>query len=371
MSSSLYIGLMSGTSLDGIDAALVDVGPNPPELLAHIHQPLPPALKQSLLELTQPSGDGEIDRLGAADVEFSRVQAHAVKNLLEKSGLRADHVAAIGSHGQTIRHRPDAPAPFTLQIGDPNTLAEQTTLTVVCDFRRRDMAAGGQGAPLVPAFHAHCCRSEQFDRVIVNIGGMANLTALPRHPGAELLGFDTGPGNVLMDAWAQRHLNQPYDRDGQWACQGEAIPALLETLLEDPFFAQPPPKSTGRERFHLGWLERHLAGFPELDPVHVQATLLQLTACSISQAIRELPLQCPDIYLCGGGAHNRALVKQIAQQLPGCQVELTSALGLDVDWMEAMAFAWLAMRRLEEKPGNLPGATGARGERILGGVYCA
>lgn len=358
-----YIGLMSGTSLDGIDAVLVDLGTAPPRLLGHHHQAYTPGLRGELLALNQP-GDNELQRAALAANEVARGYAAAVRALLEKYPA-AKAVKAIGCHGQTVRHRPADG--YTIQLVNGALLAEIAGIEVVCDFRSRDIAAGGQGAPLVPAFHHAMFASRSVHRAIVNIGGIANLTDLP--PAGAVTGFDCGPGNLLLDAWAQRHLNQPLDRDGAWAGSGRAIPALLARLRADEFFRRAPPKSTGREKFNLDWLTGKLAG-SEL-PADVQATLLALTAGGIADAIGKFVAAAQEVYLCGGGARNAALVALLTPQLAPRKVAATDALGVDAEHVEAFAFAWLARQTLNSQPGNLPAVTGARSARILGAVYPA
>jgi len=368
MSTRYFIGLMSGTSLDSIDAALVDLSQGF-KLLASHSTPITDALRERILKLTQP-GDNEIELMGRLDTELARSFATAVLELLHKCNLSVDQIQAIGSHGQTLRHRPEAG--FTLQIGDPSLITELTGITTVADFRRRDIAAGGQGAPLVPAFHHALFSQAGTNRIIINIGGMANLTLLPGNIDKPVTGFDTGPGNVLMDSWIAQHLNLPYDADGNWARQGRVLPDLLQQLLREPFFQQPAPKSTGRELFNMEWLSRHLAAQPHTtEPCDVQATLTELTAVTIADAVANQPLSNPDLFLCGGGSHNALLKERLQALLPDHAIDTTEALGLDPDWVEAAAFAWLASRALEKRSGNLPAVTGASGERILGGIYLA
>lgn len=368
--SELYIGLMSGTSMDAVDAVLVDLSAMPRLLASHslTHDP---ALKARLLALAQPGPD-ELDRLGELDVELGRHFAACALALLAQAGVPATTVRAIGSHGQTVRHRPQGDFPFTLQIGDPNVIAETTGITVVADFRRRDMAAGGQGAPLVPAFHEALFRSTQEDRVVLNLGGIANISVLPASATASVYGFDTGPANVLLDGWCFRHTGQAYDADGQWGRAGQVQPALLAALLAHPYFQRPAPKSTGREDFHLAWLETVLAEHDEtFTPVDVQATLTELTARSVAEAIQREHVARGRLLVCGGGAYNGFLLARLAALLPDMVVESTLAHGLPPTWVEATAFAWLAQRTLAGRPGNLPAVTGARGPRILGGIYPA
>ncbi len=368
-SSELFVGTLSGTSVDGIDAALVRFGARP-ELIATHSLAFPAELKAELLALGRP-GDNEIDRLGRADVALGRLFARAVNELLAKAGLITRDVRAVGSHGQTIRHRPGFDPAFTLQIGDPNVIATETGIAVVADFRRKDLALGGQGAPLVPAFHEAVFRTKENDRVVVNIGGIANLTALSADPTAPVLGFDTGPGNTLLDAWARRVLGTPMDRDGALAAGGQVVPELLRAMLADAYFAQPAPKSTGPEQFSRAWLETHLVGLAEPpSDSDVQATLVALTARSIADAIRALPLgAAPEVFVCGGGAHNAAVMRALRAELPDCKVAVTDALGVAGDWVEAMAFAWLARQRMLGLPGNCPQVTGANRTAVLGAVF--
>jgi len=364
----LFVGTLSGTSVDGIDAALVRFSPAPALVASHSLK-FPEDLRQDLLALGVP-GANEIDRLGQADGRLGRLFAQAVNELLRQAGVAPGEIAAIGSHGQTIRHRPALASPFTLQIGDPNIIATETGIPVVADFRRKDLALGGQGAPLVPAFHDAVFRHAGTDRVIVNIGGIANLTVLSGNAARPVLGFDTGPGNTLLDGWSRRCLHEPMDRDGALAARGRVQAGLLSALIGDPYFRQPPPKSTGPEYFSADWLQRQLAAAGDLAPADVQATLLALTARSIADAIRQLPgLARPAVYVCGGGAHNGALMRALQDSLPGSTVAPTDTLGLPGDWIEAMAFAWLARQRLHEKPGNSPLVTGATRPAVLGGLW--
>jgi anhydro-N-acetylmuramic acid kinase len=367
--SDLFIGTLSGTSMDAVDAAVVRFSPAPTLVATHSH-PLPAELRQQLLGLATP-GDHEIDRLGVADVRLAHLIARTVNELLAKAGLPASAIRAIGSHGQTIRHRPSFATPFTLQIGDPNVIAVETGIPVVADVRRKDVALGGQGAPLVPAFHEGIFRVPGQDRVVVNIGGIANLTSLPGDPAAPVLGFDTGPGNTLLDRWSQRVLGEPMDRDGALAACGRVDPLLLEALRDDPFFALPAPKSTGPEYFSTVWLEprlrRRSQGSSDAD---VQATLVALTATTIADSVRALPaLRTPEVLLCGGGARNPRLVAALRTALPASSISPTDAMGVPGAWIEAMAFAWLAHRHVEGRTGNLPAVTGARRAAVLGAWF--
>ncbi len=369
MAEEFYIGLMSGTSMDGIDAALMAFGDDTQRLIHFTETPWPPALARRLRDLCTP-GEAEIDRLGPLDAEVAEQFAGAVAALLRQAGMERSRVRAIGSHGQTIRHRPHATPPFTLQIGDPGRLAERTGITVVADFRRRDMAAGGQGAPLVPAYHATWFRHPGENRALLNIGGIANLTLLPAASRQPVSGFDTGPGNTLLDQWIRRQRGKEYDRDGRWAASGRHDQELLEQLLADPYFATPPPKSTGPEYFDLAWLERHLKG-RRLPPEQVQATLIQLTAQSVANTLSDDDGGIDRLICCGGGVHNPALMAALRCALPGIPVETSNAYGIGPDQMEAAAFAWLARQTLHGRPGNLPSVTGATHPVILGGIYPA
>ncbi|BCK88378.1 anhydro-N-acetylmuramic acid kinase [Sideroxyarcus emersonii] len=360
----LYIGIMSGTSLDGIDAALVDLSQTSPRLVASHYQPYAGPLREALLSLHQVSHN-ELHQAQLTANQLAREYASATQVLLNKARMTPEHVQAIGCHGQTVRHRPEHG--YTIQLNNPALLAELTGIHVVGDFRSRDIAAGGQGAPLVPAFHDRVLRHSGIHRVIVNIGGIANLTDLP--PGSTTTGFDSGPGNLLMDAWIARHQGHAYDRDGAWAASGKIIPALLQRLLAESYFATLPPKSTGRDLFNLAWLERHLSG--EESPADVQATLLALTGDSIAAAAQRFCTGAEELYLCGGGAHNAALVSHLQRALPHCRILKTETLGIAADWMEAIAFAWLAQQALHLHPANLPAVTGAKHPCVLGAIYPA
>ena len=368
--ATIYLGLMSGTSMDGIDAALVRFpDEHSVELIETYSHPWPATLQQELQSLTTP-GDNEIDQLGELDILVANEFASAALKLLAKANISAPAVTAIGSHGQTIRHRPDAKNAFTLQIGDPNRIAEQTGITTVADFRRRDMAAGGEGAPLVPAFHNTLFRSSKEHRCILNIGGIANITVLPPQDEAvTIIGFDTGPGNCLLDSWINQHSHLPFDKQGKWAATGKIVPSLLEHLLADSYFSRPPPKSTGREYFNLEWLERSLSQHPGLSPEDVQATLAVLTVQSIIHSIKSSAPDCQQVLVCGGGVHNPVLMEQLQHELPQFRIESTSHFGADPDWVEAIAFAWLARQTMLGLPGNLPSVTGARHPVVLGGIY--
>ncbi len=359
---------MSGTSLDGVDAVLVSFHTSQPRLLASAHKIFDDELKRGLLQLNG-SGYNELEISSLLANELARHYAAAVKELLEMSGQPAKNIAAIGCHGQTVRHRPDLG--FTVQLNNPSLLAELTGTPVVADFRSRDMAAGGQGAPLVPAFHQAVFGDSKMHRVIVNIGGISNLTDLP--PTGEVSGFDCGPGNVLMDAWIKQHHGVDFDRNGDWALGGELLPDLLHAMLHDKYFLQAPPKSTGRDLFNMAWLQKFLR--PHMQPRDVQTTLLALTAQTIADAVNQYSRPknkgLMEIYLCGGGARNVTLAKALAAALAPAKVGNTDALGVHAEQVEAMAFAWLAKQALHMQPGNVPMVTGARGQRVLGGIYPA
>ena len=363
-----YIGLMSGTSVDGIDAALVRFSPQL-EVVATHSQEIPSGLRDAILSLALP-GDNEIERLAEVDLAIARLSAKAVLALLKQTSIRAGEVTAIGSHGQTLRHLPQLGS--TLQVGDPNLIAELTQIDTVADFRRRDMAAGGQGAPLVPAFHQSVFRQAEHSTAIVNIGGIANVTWLDQN--GEVQGFDTGPGNMLMDAWIHQNTGQHYDKDGLWANTGKVSEHLLQALIQHPIISAKPPKSTGREDFNLPWLKQVCQGLGlELAAEDIQATLLAFTGESIIANLSALnPEHTPaPLYICGGGAQNSALMAYLKQHYTHGNVDTTQALGLDPDWVEAVAFAWLAKQFCERQPGNVPQVTGANGPRCLGALFPA
>ena len=361
--SQLYIGLMSGTSIDGIDAALVDfAGPSPRLIQTHCH-PWPGKLHHALLD-SRKLPDEALGTLHALDIQAGKIFAQAANQLLEIVGVKADDVIAIGSHGQTIRHRPDAPQPFSLQIGNAEVIAHDTGIDVVSDFRTADITAGGQGAPLAPAFHAAVFHSEKEHRCVINIGGIANLTLLPNTNDSTITGFDSGPGNNLMDAWIHKTQGLSYDRNGDWARGGKVNETLLADLLADRYFHLPPPKSTGFEYFNLDWL----AGYQthKLRAEDVQATLCELSARSIALAVKQYASETIKILVCGGGAHNRHLMTRLADNLPGYVIASTEVSGVHPDWVEAMAFAWLAKQSMNQLPGNLPSVTGAHRAVVLG-----
>lgn len=363
----LYLGVMTGTSLDGFDTILARFTAEGPQVVASAARPFDPTLRAELLALCSP-GDNEIERLGIADLRLGEAIGDACLALLKASEVTPDRVRAIGSHGQTIRHRPNQPHPFTLQIGDPNRIAERTGIAVVGDFRRRDMAAGGQGAPLVPAFHRAVLSSTGDPQAVLNLGGIANLTLLSG-PQADVLGFDTGPGNTLLDSWIQRHRAVPFDAGGAWGASGTRQPELLEACLRDPYFSLPPPKSTGRERFNLSWLEQFNP--TRWAPEDVQATLAALTVESVARSLAAFAPEPPRrLWLAGGGRHNALLREGFASTLSiQTEVRLIEEAGYDGDQLEALAFAWLAAAHCEGRAGNVPAVTGAQGERVLGAYY--
>jgi anhydro-N-acetylmuramic acid kinase len=361
----IYLGLISGTSMDAIDAALVDFDAAPLRIIATSATAFASDLKRRISALIDHADRVALDEVGQIDTELGRAFAQAALALMQSAGIDSRRVTAIGSHGQTLRHRPDLAAPFTWQIGDPNTLAERTGISVVADFRRRDVAAGGQGAPLLPVFHDLVFRSDGEDRIIANLGGIANITILKRD--SSVTGFDTGPANRLLDAWIAQHQDKEFDAKGAWAASGQVDETLLRELLDEPYLRLAPPKSTGRELFNLPWLQNKLGLFSRR-PQDVQATLQQLTAATLAAALRQYAPGAA-LYVCGGGAHNPALLNAIAALIAPNRVATTAALGLDPDFVEAVAFAWFAKRTLEGLTSSAGGVTGAKGARILGGVY--
>jgi len=365
--AQLYVGLISGTSADAIDAALVALTPSV-QLLHALTLPYPPRVRERVLDLIHDEdGTVGLDELGALDVEIGHAFAHAARTLLLQSGVDTARVRAIGSHGQTVRHRPRRDVPFTMQLGDPNVIAEATGITTVADFRRRDVAAGGEGAPLVPAFHATVLADERESRAVLNLGGIANLTLLPVR--GEVAGFDTGPANALLDAWTQRHRKVAHDAGGAWAATGRCDHVLLDRLMSDGYFARRPPKSTGREEFSLTWLDLALRTHHGLEPADVAATLVELTARSVAQALRMNLPAAARVIACGGGVHNTYLMQRLQSALGATPLESSVVHGIDPDFVEAMAFAWLAQRTLAGLPGNLVHVTGASGPRVLGAVW--
>jgi anhydro-N-acetylmuramic acid kinase len=363
--TGIAIGLMSGTSMDGIDAALVRFEESSLEVRASISYEYPESLRQQLQNAVDTPLDDEIHDLALLDHLTAECFRDAALMLIRDSGIDPDDIAVIGSHGQTVRHQPDIAQPYSLQIGDPGLIALATGIACVGDFRSADIEAGGQGAPLVPPFHHWLFHDASEDRVVVNIGGIANVTVLAGS--GDVTGFDTGPGNTLMDKWALRHTGRPFDADGAFAAGGSVNEDLLERLLHDPYFAAPPPKSTGLEYFNPDWLLR--VGAAGLAPADVQATLSELTAASIANAVAEHAPDTSSVFVCGGGVHNTELMRRLHARLGDVRLDSTAAVGLDPDWVEATAFAWLALRTLSGLPGNLPSVTGAERPVVLGTVH--
>ena len=363
-----YIGLISGTSMDGIDAALVEFGDRSLRTIAANSHSYPQELRAGLIAASRNPQSCTVDVLGDLDHWTGKCFCDAALGLLSESSIDASQVRAIGSHGQTIRHRPDVDRPFTVQIGNPNIIAKGTGILCVADFRSADIALGGQGAPLVPPFHEWLFRSDTVDRCVVNIGGIANVTLLPRGDGA-IGGFDTGPGNTLLDAWILRQQGAAYDEAGQWAASGTCDDSQLGRMLADPYFALPPPKSTGFEYFNEAWLSSF--DIDDHDSADVQATLCELTAKTIAAAIDTYMADTGEVLICGGGVHNADLMRRLSANLAGTKPDSTADHGLDPDWVEASAFAWLAMRTLDNLPGNAPSVTGASRPAILGAIYPA
>lgn len=365
----LYIGLMSGTSLDGIDAALVKFDKDDIKVVDFTTTPFSDSIKKNIQTLSRPDTPIALKQYGSLDTQLGELFATSARQLLKKNAINPVAISAIGSHGQTLCHAPEKPFSFSLQIGNPNIIAERTGISTVADFRRRDIAANGQGAPLVPAFH-HAIFCKLFDLskqaiCIVNIGGIANISYLTEN---KVLGFDTGPGNTLMDYWAKKHINKNYDKGGAWATSGCANPQLVRHLKQDPYFKKQPPKSTGKEQFSVNWLENKLANFVSCKAVDIQASLCQLTADTITEAIqRDAPLTKQTL-ICGGGVHNDSLIQLINNNLEH-PVETTAKYGINPDAVEATAFAWLARQTIYNLAGNLTQVTGARKSVILGGIY--
>lgn len=364
---STWLGLMSGTSMDGIDAVLVSFPGDRIFIHATHSIPYPDDIRHRLAQLSQ--NQGTPDELGELDHIVGSLFAKAAIQTLDKADIPAGDIAAIGSHGQTVRHQPGGNAPFSLQIGDPNLIAERTGITTVADFRRRDMSAGGQGAPLVPAFHKMFFGSETEDRCILNLGGIANISWLPAGEHQKVSGFDTGPANALLDAWCQYQTGRPYDEAGRWAEEGIVHQALLGDMLSDGYFSRPAPKSTGKEKFNLEWVKTLAHRHSDASAVDVQRTLLELTVVSIARQLPQSPGMT--VFTCGGGTRNAFLMRELKRTCSPLTIASTADLGLDPQWVEPVAFAWLAKQTLEKRPGNLPEVTGASRERILGAVYFA
>lgn len=364
-----YIGLMSGTSMDAVDTALVQFTDNTLEVVAYEQFPIEQNLKAAVRALNTNSSLEEVTEY---DVRLGHLFADSVNEILRLANIPAEDIIAVGSHGQTILHLPDATYPRTLQIGDPNIIAQKTGITAVADFRRRDIASGGQGAPLAPGFHNFIFRNQQTNRLILNLGGIANFTVLPKNSEQSILGFDTGPGNGLLDDWNRRNNGSDMDRDSNWAATGQIDMPLLDKMLADPFLKLPPPKSTGRDCFNMGWINNMLASINhKVEAANVQATLLELTTRTIADAALLHASQTNEIYLCGGGAHNQRMVARLKELLPSIIIEDTGKLGVDPDAVEAVCFAWLAKQTIDRQSGNEPSVTGAAANVILGGVYWA
>ncbi len=366
--TDLYVGLISGTSMDGVDTVVAEISPSGVKTLGFKTLPYPDDLLKDLKALCRPAAN-EVVRIGRADRQVAQHFANATNLLLQELGYSAEDIKLIGSHGQTVRHHPNGKLGFSLQLGDPNTIAVLTGIDVVADFRRKDIALGGQGAPMVPAFHQAAFADPNENRVVLNIGGIANITYLPANQPGQVMGFDTGPGNGLMDAWCKLHTGQDYDDSGKWAAQGRCHKMLLGAMLSLPYFKMVPPKSTGRELFNIECLQQQLATIgDEIAPEDVQATLLQLTVQSIANDIKRLD-KADAIYVCGGGAHNDALMAALAEAVPLTKVSNTKDIGITPDAVEALAFAWLAYAYQHDIPGNIPAVTGASRESVLGGLF--
>lgn len=366
-----YVGLMSGTSMDGIDAGLFEIEEKGCNTVAVLSSKYPPALRSELLRASRNPGGCDLDTLGRLDNWVGECFMQATEQLIGQNSADRSRIRAIGSHGQTLRHQPRSERPFTLQIGDPNIIAAGTGITTVADFRRRDIALGGEGAPLATAFHKWFLSDPNENRLVLNIGGIANITVVPAADG-KVFGFDTGPGNSLLDLWIQSRKARAYDNGGRWAHSGQVSDELLNALLDDPYFRSPPPKSTGFEYFNMHWLQERLAAISRVESLRdedVQATLTLLTARSIADAVVQHAPESRRVLVCGGGVHNSTLMRRLKEQLSGVAVESTAGYGIDPDWVEAGTFAWLAKRCLDREPGNLPGVTGASRETVLGGVY--
>ncbi|WP_144393141.1 anhydro-N-acetylmuramic acid kinase [Pleionea sediminis] len=370
--SELYIGLISGTSADGIDAVVLDFSNNQTKAVAEQTYPYPEQVREEVLSLSQPllSKEGQrIDRQGHLDHHLGKLFAEAARNVCKTAEISMSEIVAIGSHGQTIRHRPQTQNPFSLQLADPNVIAWETQCVTIADFRRIDIAAGGQGAPLVPLFHQQMYQSEAANRVILNLGGIANITWLPKD-GQQVIGFDTGPANALCDYWIEQHQNNDYDVEGAWARSGQTSTELLKHMLADPYFQLPAPKSTGREYFDAQWLQQKLKGADPLPPEDVQSTLAELSAQSIARHINKLPGPCEELLVCGGGIHNHYLIERIEAALNGdIPVNPLNQGGLNSDFVEAATFAWLARERISNRRVDYRSITGSNSPLLMGAVY--
>ena len=364
---AVYIGLISGTSADAIDAVATNIDDDgTTTLIASKAVPYQEELRDKIFSIQ--SSSIALNELGQLDVELGQTFANAALQLIATNDINKADVHAIGSHGQTILHQPDGDFPFTLQVGDPNVIAEQTGITTVADFRRRDIAAGGQGAPLVLAFH-QAWLNDQNNTVVLNLGGIANITVLDNEGTEPLMGFDTGPANTLLDAWARKHLNKDFDEGGTWAGKGTANKKLLDSLLKHPYFRQSPPKSADIKQFNTKWLENFLQLFPDISAQDVATTLVEFSARSVADAIQQWASGTQQVVACGGGCKNKFLMQQLDKQLEDIALHTSDEFGISADWVEATAFAWLAHQTLLQKPGNAPRSTGAKGPRVLGGIY--
>lgn len=366
---SIFIGLISGTSVDGIDAIAVQFDAhNQPTQVGSLNYPIEDSLRKEIFSIQ--SRPIQLEEIGQLDTRLGRVFAHAALELIKTSNIEKSEVVAIGSHGQTIKHDPEGRYPYTIQLADPNVIAEQTALTTVTDFRRRDMAAGGQGAPLVPAFH-QAWLGQSDNTAVLNMGGIANITVLSNNQTEPRMGFDTGPANTLLDAFVKEHLGKSFDENGEWAKEGTSHTALLSSLLKHPYFRKPPPKSADISQFSLKWLDNFIKMFPDIDPQDVATTLVDLTITSISQALKKWSPEVTRVVACGGGSKNTFLMEELSKRLDPVSLTTSDRLGLGVDWVEAAAFAWLAKQTLAQQPGNSPQSTGASHPCILGGIYHA
>lgn len=365
--SELFVGVLSGTSMDGVDCVVVDFAASTPSLIGFHTEPIPHSLRQSILQLCNERSIS-MQMLGETDVAIGKLFAAGVNQLLETHQIDPAAIVAIGSHGQTVKHHPFGVDAFTFQIGDPNSICALTGISVVADFRRKDLAVGGQGAPLAPMFHQEFFGNQNKRKAVVNIGGISNVSLL-KHKLFPLIGFDTGPGNVLMDTWINQIQNKPYDRDGAWAATGTVNPQLLADMMQDPFFKLSPPKSTGRELFNLPWLNGHLNHTHGIADVDVQATLLELTAQSIAQSLNWEAEQINEIIVCGGGAHNSTLMGRLQELLQPLPVITSDLAGLSPDWVEGVAFAWMARKTWRGEPIDCSSVTGASRPCLLGGIY--
>jgi len=362
---------MSGTSIDAVDAALCSISGKKISTLSSHSLDIPSKLKQLILDLCAP-GPNEIFRLMEASNQFAVLTAKVINELLLLQKLTPTDIRAIGSHGQTIRHIPNGEHPYSLQIGNPNLIAQLTNITTVADFRLADMAAGGQGAPLVPAFHSACFGKPNTTRLIINIGGISNITILPADNFEAVRGYDIGPGNTLLDQWIQKNKNEPFDSLGAWGKSGKLAPNLLKQFMSEPFFQQSPPKSTGREHFNLSWTNKFLTAHPKIANNDIQRTLTELTSQTIANSVRSETTDEPcEIFLCGGGVNNQLIVERLEDLLPHYSINTTKELGIAPQLVEASAFAWLAYRTLSGLPGNITTVTGANKDKILGGIYQA